>query len=131
MPPHPHDTLPERGTRLWARRQFLRAAAATGLALAGAEPLTALATGPHSWASAPRPMAACGESVQEIVNTALVAEQLATTFYYTGLTAPEILRDPRVAGSSGDPNAVAPDGMRSTWRSCRRRWIRSRSTRAC
>src|SRR5207248_4757080 len=86
-----------------ARRQFLRAAAATGLALAGAEPLVALASGP-------RPLAACGESVQEIINTALIAEQLATTFYYTGLTAPAILRDPRVAGSSGDPNAVAPDG---------------------
>jgi hypothetical protein len=90
-------------SRLWARRRFLRAAATTGLALAGAEPLAALA-------ATPRPLAACGESVRDIFNTALVAEQLATTFYYTGLTTPAILHDRRLAGSSGDPNAVAPDG---------------------
>jgi Ferritin-like domain len=93
----------DKSSRVWARRTFLQAAAATGLALAGAEPLAALA-------ATPRPLAGCGESVQEIVNTALVAEQLATTFYYAGLTAPAVLRDRRLAGSSGDPNAVAPDG---------------------
>jgi hypothetical protein len=98
------NALPDRSSaRVWARRQFLRAAAATGLALAGAEPLAALA-------AAPRPPAACSEGVADIFNTALVAEHLATTFYYAGLTAPAILHDRRVAGASGDPNAVAPDG---------------------
>ena len=97
------DARQDRSSRVWARRKFLQAAATTGLALAGAEPLAALA-------AAPRPLAACSEGVQEIANTALVAEQLATTFYYTGLTAPAILHDRRCAGASGDPNAVAPDG---------------------
>ena len=97
------DARQDKSSRVWARRTFLQAAATTGLALAGAEPLAALA-------ATPRPLAACSESVQEIVNTALIAEQLATTFYYAGLTAPAVLRDRRLAGSSGDPNAVAPDG---------------------
>ena len=71
--------------------------------LAGAAPRTALAIAPHA-------AAACGESVQDIINTALIAEQLATTFYYTGLTSRAVMSDARTAGSSGDPNAVAGDG---------------------
>jgi hypothetical protein len=53
---------------------------------------------------------AAGETIQDIVNTALIAEQLAMTFYYTGLTTQAIARTPQVAGSSGNPLAVAPDG---------------------
>ncbi len=53
---------------------------------------------------------AAGETIQDIVNTALIAEQLAMTFYYTGLTTTAITRTPQVAGSSGNPLAVAPDG---------------------
>jgi hypothetical protein len=48
--------------------------------------------------------------VLEIINTVLVAEQLAVTCYYPSLSASAILHDRRVAGSSGDPDAVAPDG---------------------
>src|SRR5260370_1367273 len=54
-----------------ARRRFLRRAAGAGLALAGTAPLAALAP-------APRGASACHESVQDIIDTALVAEQLAT-----------------------------------------------------
>lgn len=51
-----------------------------------------------------------GETIQDIINTALIAEQLAMTFYYTGLTSASIARTPQVAGSLGNPLAVAPDG---------------------
>jgi hypothetical protein len=86
------------------RRRFLEAAgaASAGLAVAGVLPHAAHAVNSST--------AACGESVLEIIKTALVAEQLATTFYYTGLTTPAIMADPRTAGSSADPNAVAYDG---------------------
>ncbi len=90
------------------RGEFLRrvAAAGTGLALAGAAPLTALAaTGTEQTTAA-----GCGESVQTLINTALIAEQLATTFYYTGLTTRSIVGNRRVAGASANPNAVSANG---------------------
>jgi hypothetical protein len=40
----------------------------------------------------------------------LTIELAATTFYYTGLTSPAVVRDPKLAGSSANPNAVAPNG---------------------
>jgi hypothetical protein len=40
----------------------------------------------------------------------LTIELAATTYYYTGLTSRAVVSDPRVAGSSGNPNAVAPNG---------------------
>lgn len=87
------------------RQQFLKAGAmaGAGLAFAGADPLYALA-------SAPGATAACTESARDILNTALIAEQLATTMYYTGLTSPAVLHSGKIAGSSGDPNAVAANG---------------------
>jgi hypothetical protein len=91
-------------TRTSGRRAFLVAVGAggAGLALVGAAAPAASA--------ARRLAASCGEGVQEILNTALVAEQLATTFYYTGLTTRAIMSDHRTAGSSADPNNVARDG---------------------
>jgi hypothetical protein len=89
------------GKSISRRRLLAAGATGAGLALAGALP--------HSTRAA-APQAACGEGVQEIINTALVAEQLATTFYYTGLTTHAIMADPRTAGASGNPNAVARDG---------------------
>lgn len=99
-----HDASTGRWRRSLARRQFLTSAGAAGAGLAVADlvPRAALATGTRA--------ASCGESVQDIINTALVAEQLATTFYYLGLTSRTILSDTRVAGSSANPNAVAADG---------------------
>ena len=93
------------GAGLLQRRQFLQASATLGLGvtLAGHVPLPRLA-------SRPTASAACGESIQEIINAALIAEQLATTFYYTGLTTRTIAGNTKVAGTSADPNHVSPNG---------------------
>jgi hypothetical protein len=40
----------------------------------------------------------------------LTIELAATTFYYTGMTSRAVVRDPRLAGSSANLNAVAPNG---------------------
>ena len=50
--------------------------------------------------------------VQSIINTALAAERLATTFYYTALTSPAVLRTPQLGGASSDPNnpGLPPNG---------------------
>lgn len=84
-----------------ARRRFLTraAAAGAGLAVMVQAPIAARAAGGPG-----------NEGVQDILDIALTAERLATTFYYTGLTAPAVQRDPRASGSSADPHRVAPDG---------------------
>jgi hypothetical protein len=85
------------------------------MALGAGAALTGLA--PHMASMAQGAMSAqaaqaitCHEGIQDILNAALIAEQLATTFYYTGLTRPAVLRDDRVAGTSANPNAVASNG---------------------
>ncbi len=47
---------------------------------------------------------AAPDTVEEVVDTLLVAEQLMTTFYYTALTSPAVMRDHRLSGPSADPN---------------------------
>ncbi len=90
-----------------ARGAFLKAGAAigTGVALAGMVSRSAMAQ-----VEAPVADTGCGESVQDIVNLALTAELLSTTFYYNGLTSRAVMTDRRTAGSSGNPDAIAPDG---------------------
>ncbi len=101
---HSHETGEHGGP---ARRRFLAASAATGAGLALAGTVLSrdalAATGLH--ASQPG-----SETAQDIINTALVAEQLATTFYYTALTTPAIIGTSLLAGSSADPNNVSNDG---------------------
>lgn len=65
-----------------------------------------------------RAVTAGGETVQSILNTALIAEQLAIAFYYTALTTPALMHDPRLGGSSADPNnpGLPPDGYPSNVR---------------
>ncbi len=96
-------------TREWSaaptRRRFLHATAALGATAALAN-LAPLAVDSATLGKA----AACNESIQAILNAALTAERIATTFYYAGLTSTAILRDDRVAGSSANPNAVARNG---------------------
>ena len=91
--------------RALARRTFLAAAAVAGagVALAGIAPGT-------SAAAEPARAGGCTESVQDLLNLGLTIELAATTFYYTGLTSKAVVSDPKVAGSSANPNAVAPDG---------------------
>lgn len=90
---------------LVGRRGFLQAAATAGLGVTLARHV-ALAT-PAALHTA---SAACRESIQDIINAALIAEQLATTFYYTGLTTRAIASSTKVAGASADPNHVSPNG---------------------
>jgi hypothetical protein len=91
--------------RALARRTFLAAAAAAGAggALAGLAPGT-------TWATEPARAAGCPESIQDLLNLGLTIELAATTFYYTGLTSRAVVSDPKLAGSSANPTAVAPNG---------------------
>jgi hypothetical protein len=53
----------------------------------------------------------CTDTVQSILNTALAAERIAATLYYTALTTPAVMRDRRLAGRSADPtNPGLPPG---------------------
>jgi hypothetical protein len=47
---------------------------------------------------------AAATTVRSSLALALVYERLAITLYYTALTAPAVMRDPRLAGVSCDPN---------------------------
>src|SRR5919201_568346 len=50
-------------------------------------------------------------TVRSSLALALVYERLAITLYYTALTTPAVMRDPRLAGVSGDPhNPELPPG---------------------
>ena len=91
--------------RALARRTFLAAAAAAGAggALAGFAPGT---TG----AAEPTRAGGCTESIQDLLNLGLTIELAATTFYYTGMTSKAVVRDPKLAGSSANLNAVAHNG---------------------
>lgn len=55
---------------------------------------------------------ACTDSVRGILETALVAEQIATTFYYAALNSPAVLRNSQLGGLSADPNdpGLPPNG---------------------
>src|SRR5579884_3631577 len=81
-----------------SRAAFLRGAVLTGAALASA------GVGADLFTRHPLTGEAATDSVQSIINTALIAEQLATTFYYTGLTSPAVMRNAQLAGISADPN---------------------------
>ena len=100
-----HECRAGGAERALARRTFLAAAAAAGAggALAGLAPGT---TG----AVEPARAAGCTESIQDLLNLGLTIELAATTFYYTGLTSPAVVRDPKLAGSSANVNAVARNG---------------------
>jgi len=90
-------------TQAPSRARFIQGAGAVGVGV-----LAAGIAAPRVDATAPAP--ADEASVQDILNVALVAEQLATTFYYTGLTTRAIAGTPQIAGASADPNRVSPNG---------------------
>lgn len=54
----------------------------------------------------------CADTVRSILDTALLAEQLAVAFYYGGLTSPAVLRTGGLGGASADPNnpGLPPSG---------------------
>lgn len=94
-----------RRSRRPTRRRFLYSAAVIG-AGAALTSTTALS----AEAATAQAHAACGESVQDILNLAYTIERAATTFYYTGLTSKAVMTNSKLAGSSGNPNAVSRNG---------------------
>jgi len=50
-----------------------------------------------------------GDTAQQIFTAALIAEDLATTFYYNGLTG-MVITDPNLAGTGGMATNVASNG---------------------
>ena len=76
------------------RADFLIGAAAAGAGLLLGDTRSAAAASDASTQA----------SIQQILNTALTAEQLAMAFYYKGLTTPVIMHDHRLGGPSADPN---------------------------
>jgi len=98
------DRRDDAATRLATRREIVGAGIATatsiGLALSGATAFRAEAAAqaaPHQ----------CDERVHDVLATALVAERIAVTLYYTGLTA-HIVKD-----RSGPRNTGVADGDRA------------------
>jgi hypothetical protein len=100
-----HAHRPDGAARALARRTLLAAAAAVGAggALAG------LAPGPTR-AAEPARAGGCTETIQDLLDLGLTLELATMTFYYTGLTSRAVVGDPKVAGSSANPNAVARNG---------------------
>ena len=84
------------------RADFIRGAATAGAGLALA------VAGPKSAAADDIVPGHCTDTVPTIVNTALTAERLAATFYYTTLTTPAVMRDIRLGGRYIHPNAARP-----------------------
>jgi hypothetical protein len=99
------------------RRALLKGMALAGLGAVGAGCATAAATSPGSagspgsasratGAAAAPAGAPLGDTPQMIFTAALIAEDLATTFYYNAL-AGEVLHDPALAGPGGTPTEVS------------------------
>src|SRR5919198_5176860 len=78
-----------------SRGTFLRGAVAAGVGavLAGANVTVA----PDASAAE-----TCPDTIPSILATLLLTERLATTFYYTGLTSPGVMRNRQLGGSSSD-----------------------------
>jgi hypothetical protein len=96
-----------------ARRQFLRRAGVFGLGAAAAT-LTfgsgkAYADEPESPAETAQEAAQGKDTVAEIFTAALIAEDLATTFYYNGLVG-AVIQDPKLAGPGGTATNVSSVG---------------------
>lgn len=95
------------------RRKFLRQAGVFGLGAAASG--LVLATGRSAVAqqeSSQEQMqdsAQSQDTVQEIVTAALIAEDLATTFYYNGLIG-NVIQNPNLAGPGGSATNVTSSG---------------------
>ncbi|HLI30661.1 MAG TPA: ferritin-like domain-containing protein [Terriglobia bacterium] len=84
------------------RRKFIKGAGAASL---GAAAVTFVgARGIPLRAAVP-----AEDTVPQILTAALIAEDLATTFYYNGLIGP-VIQDPNLAGTGGSATHVAPNG---------------------
>src|SRR5579872_4069404 len=111
MPPtessHVHLIPPGDGI---GRRRFLRTAGVLGLGAAAAT-LTAKAAIDESESSqaSAQELQQSKDTVKEIFTAALIAEDLATTFYYNGLVGP-VIQDVNLAGPGGSATNVTAAG---------------------
>lgn len=88
------------------RRKFLGSASLLGLGVA-ASGLALGSTTPAYAATAPK--GASDDTIREIVTAILIAEDLATTFYYNALVGP-VIQDPNLAGPGGTATNVTAGG---------------------
>jgi hypothetical protein len=89
--------------RITNRRAFVKGVGLAGLGVAGASMI--------GCGGSPAMAAASGvDTAQQIFTAALIAEDLATTFYFTGLTTDAIIQDPNLAGAGGSATNVQPGG---------------------
>jgi hypothetical protein len=89
------------------RRNFLRSAGALGIGVAAS-----LSTGKafaESTQERAQELEQSKDTVKEIFTAALIAEDLASTFYYNGLVGP-VIQDPRLAGPGGTATNVTAAG---------------------
>ncbi len=98
------------------RRNFMQRSGMLGLAAAAAPlltgvltPLSARADEPEAPGEADAEAAQAKDTVAEIATAALIAEDLATTFYYNGL-AGAVIQDPNLAGPGGSSTHVTSVG---------------------
>ena len=85
-----------------ARRSFLSGLGQVGLGTTAALLFGDLLKG--------QSVSAGQDTANEIFTAAMIAEDLATTFYYVGLTTPAVIQDPNLAGSGGSATNVMPGG---------------------
>ena len=99
-PPAPVQSLQS----LIDRRRFLGKAGMVGLGAAG------FSFGSAGAAVAQAATANTGDSVLEIISTLLIAEDLATTFYYNVLVG-QVIQVPQLAGPGGTALKPSPGGI--------------------
>ncbi len=90
------------------RRRFFRQAGLFGLGTAAAG-LLAPAVLAESSAEEQQEYEQSRDTVTEILTAALIAEDLATTFYYNALIGP-VIEDPNLSGPGGSATDVTADG---------------------
>src|SRR5919201_5666674 len=95
-----------------SRGTFLSGAVAAGVGAALAGARMTLAPGASAAGT-------CPDTVPSILATLLLTERLATTFYYTALTSPGVMRNRQLGGSSTDAldPGLPPNGNPSHVRS--------------
>jgi len=100
------DTIAQ--TRL-ERRRFLTQAGMVGLGAAATLTLGSQKAAAESAAEKAQEKAQAKDTVKEIFTAALIAEDLASTFYYNGLVG-GVIQDVNLAGPGGSANNVQPNG---------------------
>jgi hypothetical protein len=107
------DSVLENVTKNFDRRKFLRAGGVAGLGVAATSLIgvaTASAQGltPKSGSSSVQDPVT-KDTPAEIFTAALIAEDLAITFYYNGLVGP-VIQDPNLAGPGGTATHITSAG---------------------